>query len=132
MGMKLRNIDSTMAKKYLTILLFFIEILAYGQQVSEKKKLITKTDSIKTLLQGAWFGQEYDEHAVFYVKGDTISYIEHFDRYKYSISKDSIDIITNPNTFRVDFIIKKLTKDSLIMDDMRFAEVERKTYWRTH
>jgi len=115
--------------KYL-IIIFLSGLAACGQQRGEVKALTSKADSITMLLQGAWFGEEYDEHAAFYIKDDSINYIEHFEKYKYFISNDTLDILTNPNTFKVDFIISKLTKDSLTLKDMRFSEAQKKKYWK--
>lgn len=44
-----------------------------------------KTKREKALLQGSWFGKEYDEHAVFFALGDSIVYVEHFDTFKYEL-----------------------------------------------
>ncbi len=121
-----------MLTKYLTIV-FLLELTACEQQreqTGNKKELANKVDSIKILLQGSWFGEEYDEHAVFYIKDDTISYIEHFDKYKYSISNDTLDILTEVPNFK-EFVIMQLTKDSLILKDIAHDEVQTKKYWRT-
>jgi hypothetical protein len=78
------------------------------------------------LLQGTWFGEEYDAHAVFYITGDTISYIEHFDKFKYLISKDTFDIYTaNPHYKQ---LILKLTKDSLVVQDLPSKKISK--YWK--
>ena len=106
----------------------------FGQiatHVATKKELPNKVDSIKILLQGAWFGQEYDEHATFYINGDTISYIEHFDKYKYLISNDTLRLLTTANNYK-EFSILKLTTDSLKLQSLEHGEVLTEKYWRLH
>ncbi len=100
-----------------------------AKQVTTKKILKNKVDSIKIHLQGAWFGKEYDEHATFYIKGDTISYIEHFEKYKYLVSNDTLHILTKALSYK-EFIILKLSNDSLILQNKEHGEVEIEKYWQ--
>jgi len=84
------------------------------------------TKETKNLLQGNWWGTEYDEHAVFYIQGDTINYVEHFDRFKYLIRKDTFDLDTKQPHYKS--LILRLTKDSLILKYLPGGEISK--YWR--
>lgn len=91
-----------------------------------KQKTASKTEHAKALLQGAWWGSEYDEHAVFTIDGDEITYIEHFDKFRYKLSGDTFDLITKQPHYKE--IIVKLTKDSLVLRELPSKEISR--YWR--
>lgn len=120
-----------MTIKYLAILLLFglVACGQKGEQSRNKKESPSRADTIKMFLQGSWFGKEYDEHAVFYIKDDTISYVEHFDKFKYLISNDTFDILNTVPNYK-EFIILQLTKDSLILQDIGHREVWTEKYWR--
>jgi hypothetical protein len=94
--------------------------------VGHKNTFHSRTDSIKLLLQGSWFGKEFNEHAVFSIRGDTITYIDDFSNFKYSISKDTFNLLTKEPHYKQ--IILKLTKDSLVLKDLPGQEISK--YWR--
>lgn len=98
----------------------------HGVQIGYKNTFHSRTNSIKLLLLGCWFGKEFNEHAVFSIRGDTITYIEDFSNFKYSISKDAFDLLTKEPHYKQ--IILKLTKDSLVLKDLPSQEISK--YWR--
>jgi hypothetical protein len=103
-----------------TLIASLFTLLAFTQALAQTKHE-------KKLLQGAWFGKESDDAAVFYIDPDSVTYIEDFAKFKYTISKDTFDIITNEPHYKE--IIIKLTEDSLILKELPSMEINR--YWKS-
>src|ERR1700730_12775283 len=101
-----------MKKTMFALVLLFMVFHCFAQTDSRGKT--------KKLLQGAWFGVEYDEHAVFDIEGDSITYIDDFNKFKYLISKDTFDLKTTQ--FHYKELILKLTPDSLIFKEVPSGE----------
>ncbi|MFL5753666.1 MAG: hypothetical protein ACJ76F_09680 [Bacteroidia bacterium] len=115
-----------MRTKKLT-LVFLLALGACGsEQTKEKKQTDADKESVKASLQGSWFGKEYEEHAVFSIQGDSISYVEHPGKYVFSIYWDTLDIIAPEGHIKQ--IILKSTKDSLLLKDAGNGEVMK--YWK--
>ena len=113
-----------MTTKLITIALIWIAA-SCGQQATHSSE-DNMNSSSKKLLQGSWFGKEYDEHAVFRIDGDSINFVEHFDKLKYRLSKDTFEIVTRESHTKQ--VIIRLTKDSLIVKDAVSGLVSK--YWK--
>jgi hypothetical protein len=82
----------------------------------------------KILLQGSWFDKDSKDlgSAIFSVMGDSVTYPDGFNRFKYTLSDDIFDIQTKgPHTGQR---ILKLTKDSLVLQDVSTKEIIH--YWK--
>jgi hypothetical protein len=112
----------------LFIIAGFIFFCHGNKQAVTTGKFNSSLSNTEKLLQGSWFGKEYDEHAVFNIDGDSINYIEHFDKFKYRISKDTFDILTDQPHYKE--IILKLTKDSLVLKELPGNEINK--YWKSN
>jgi hypothetical protein len=117
---------SSLSKFRLVIIITGIISCACQNNRSMTTKEFNSSNS-KTLLQGAWFGKEYDEHAVFLIEGDSINYIEHFDKFKYRVSRDTFEILTTQPHYKE--LILKLGKDSLILKELPSGEINK--YWKS-
>ncbi|MGZ3883758.1 MAG: hypothetical protein ACXVPQ_12105 [Bacteroidia bacterium] len=95
-------------------------------RLAQTRQGLNRTSRTKALLQGTWWGQEYDEHAVFLIDGDSINYIEHFDKFRYKLSGNTFDLATKQLHYKE--IILKLTKDSLIFKEVPAGTISR--YWK--
>ena len=78
-----------------------------------KQVSITKTVNRKELLNGIWAENE-EENANFWIKDDSIYYVDFQDDLSYCHLNEDTLILDN-NGFLVKWIIHKLTSDSLIM-----------------
>lgn len=96
------------------IVIFFAGCIA--RKVTQAKKSMQ-------LIQGAWFGKEYEEHAVFLIDGDSITYIEHFDKFKFKIKSSVFDIISADPHHPLRILI--LRDDSLVFQDSTDGEILR-------
>jgi hypothetical protein len=108
-----------MKAKYLIAALLFLWVA--NVQAQEKVKIK------KSLLQGSWFGKESDDAAVFSIYGDTITYIDDFSKFKYTITKDTFELKTTQPHYKMLFL--KLTQDSLIFKELPSMEIDR--YWKS-
>jgi hypothetical protein len=102
----------------------------FAQNKNEKSIMIqipSEKDSVIKYMQGSWFGIEYEEHAVFTVKGDIMMDVEHFEKHKYGISNDTLCIRTGNTVYRE--LILKLTLDSLIVKELETPNIYK--YWHS-
>lgn len=103
-----------MKTKHLIAAFLFLQIAAEQAGAQTWNKNVPEQTTLK-MLQGSWFGQESD-NAIFSIQGDTLTYIDSFEKYKILISKDTFDIKdANPHYNQ---LILKLTSDSLIVRDL--------------
>jgi len=108
--------------RHIVVLIFctFLFSIKTNAQIKLGKK------EIKNLLEGAWFGSEDDDAAVFSIDGDTIMYIDDFSKFKYKVTKDTFEIQTIQLHYKE--IIVKLNADSLIFKEVPSGEISK--YWK--
>jgi len=109
-------------------LLFISACGRHGVKLDSKKALTTIEPNLGGLLQGSWFGKDFDEHAVFSIQGDAITYVDDFSTFKYAISKDTFEIVAKEPHYKQIIII--LTKDSLVLRDIVSHKISK--YWRSN
>jgi len=98
--------------------------LQASAQIEGKKK---SPKELKKLMQGAWFGVEYDEHAVFSIDGDSITYIDDFSKFKYKVTKDTFELQTTQPHYKE--LILRISPDSLIFKEVPSGSISK--YWRS-
>ena len=113
-----------MLKKYTTVIAFCTFIFLFKADAQVKHS----TKEIKKLMQGAWFGAEDDDAAVFSVDGDTVMYTDDFSKFKYRVAKDTFEIQTTQPHYKE--LIIKLNEDSLIFKEIPSGEISR--YWKSN
>lgn len=75
------------------------------------------------LLEGVWWSDPEDIHALFFIDGDSLYYVEEQDQPFFMIVRDGmLSMARDSGVFR--FEVKKLTEDSLILFN---AEMNRLT-----
>lgn len=107
------------------IALFFCAFI-FQYKADAQVKLSKK--EIKNLLQGAWFGAEDDDAAIFSIDGDSVMYIDDFSKSKYRVTKDTFELQTTQPHYKE--LIIKLNEDSLIFKEVPSGEISR--YWKSN
>ncbi|GAA4352790.1 hypothetical protein GCM10023185_12790 [Hymenobacter saemangeumensis] len=86
---------------------------SWAQTPKAKPKTSKPVTPAAALLQGVWAVSE-EENAVFWVKGNRLTYVEFLDQpLRYALTPSTLTIYQSdgPDKYR----IKKLTRDSLVM-----------------
>jgi hypothetical protein len=84
------------------------------------------TQTAAPLLNASWFDKNSD-NAEFYIVGDSLQFTDDFVKQRYTVTHDTFDLITKQQHNKV--LIIKLTKDSLIEEDLVTGEIDR--YWKS-
>jgi len=77
-------------------------------------------------MQGAWFSKDDDDAAIFFIGDDSITYIDDFAKFKYTIVKDTFDLKTDEPHYKE--LILRISPDSLILRELPSGDINK--YWR--
>jgi hypothetical protein len=114
-----------MRVRYLLAVFCFITIACIPASAQVQGKKLSEKE-LKKLMQGSWFGAENDDAAVFYIGGDSITYIDDFAKFKYTLVKDTFDLKTTEMHYKE--LILRISPDSLILKEVPSGEINK--YWR--
>jgi hypothetical protein len=114
-----------MISKYL-IMVFCFSAFIHGQVHAQLQGKKLSEKELKKLMQGSWFGAENDDAAVFYIGGDSITYIDDFAKFKYTVVKDTFDLKTTEMHYKE--LILRISPDSLILKEVPSGAINK--YWR--
>src|ERR1700722_14988299 len=109
-----------MRARYLLAAFFFTTITCMPAIAQEQGKKLSEKE-LKKLMQGSWFGAEDDDAAVFYIGGDSITYIDDFAKFKYIVNKDTFDLKTTEMHYKE--LILRISPDSLILKELPSGEI---------
>jgi hypothetical protein len=95
----------------------------YNKIVSfDSLKIISKKDKVLYKLDGIW-AENKEDNALFYIKNDSIYYLDDLKPYHYKLINDTLTIYLD--NFISKSILVKNTNDSLLLKELETGEIIR-------